>query len=120
MKTISVKRGIPAVQEVVPPQADTIPGVLPTELVGLKVQNIEGDNGPVRNQFLIRGHGWVAFQSYDSVIAVEHNGAVYLDERHWDYSKTTGRYRNLFLNENKKDTERKIANGTYTLANLNP
>jgi hypothetical protein len=44
---------------------------------------------------------------------------IILDYNHWDYSTTTGRYRNIFLNENKKLTETKIKNNTYLLANLN-
>ena len=44
---------------------------------------------------------------------------IILDYNHWDYSTTTGRYRNIFLNENKKLTESKIKNNTYLLANLN-
>jgi len=44
---------------------------------------------------------------------------IYLDEKYWDYSVTTGKYRNIFLNETKKETEKKIANGTYELTNLN-
>ena len=33
---------------------------------------------------------------------------VWLDEETWDYSTTTGRYRNQFLGEDKKATEKKI------------
>ena len=44
---------------------------------------------------------------------------IILDVNRWDYSTTTGRYRNIFLNENKKLTETKIKNNTYLLANLN-
>ena len=43
---------------------------------------------------------------------------IYLDENYWDYSVTTGKYRNIFLNETKKETEKKIANGTYELNKL--
>ena len=44
---------------------------------------------------------------------------IILDVNRWDYSTTTGRYRNIFLNENKKLTESKIKNNTYLLANIN-
>lgn len=85
-----------------------------------KVRNFEGSNGAVKNQFLIEDGNRIIFQSYDSVIAVKEYGQpTQLDERYWDYSKTTGKYRNQFLGEDKKETERKIKDGTYILTNLN-
>lgn len=75
----------------------------------------------VKNQFVIYDDaGNCYFQSYRSII-VKHpvNGKTCLDRNTWDYSKTTGKYRNLFLGETKKETERKIADGTYLLADLN-
>ena len=44
---------------------------------------------------------------------------IYLDKDRWNYSVTTGKYRNLFLGENRKQTERKIKSGEYILTNLN-
>lgn len=73
----------------------------------------------VKNQFIIEDGQKIIFQSYESIIAVKERGKVTLDERYWDYSKTTGKYRNLFLGEEKKDTERKIKSGEYKLSNLN-
>lgn len=98
-----------------------------------KVSNMVGNSGPVRNQFVIEEAGQGAlgnfvkrstFQSYDSIIAVitvwpDGTRDVALDAYAWDYSKTTGKYRNRFLGESKADTERKIKSGEYTLANLN-
>ena len=73
------------------------------------VQNYEG----VVNQFLIIGDDYTLFQSYSSPIAMLTTaGQVYIF-RYWDYSKTTGKYRNLFLNETKKETEAKIKSGEY-------
>ena len=73
------------------------------------VKNYEG----ALNQFLIIGDGYTLFQSYSSPIAlVTVDGQVYIF-RKWDYSKTTGKYRNLFLNETKKETEAKIKSGEY-------
>ena len=60
------------------------------------------------------------FQSYNSVIVRNDKGRITLDEHYWDYSVTTSKYRNQFLGENKLDTQRKIDDGTYTLADLNP
>lgn len=44
---------------------------------------------------------------------------VRLDHEYWDYSVTTGKYRNIFLSEDKKQTEKKLGNGQYVLADLN-
>lgn len=71
------------------------------------------------NQFIITDGAKSIFQSYQSVIAIKENEKVTLDSRYWDYSKTTGKYRNQFLNETKKETEVKIKEGVYTLADLN-
>ena len=71
------------------------------------------------NQIIIYTDNSVLFQSYDSVIAKIGNGTTFLDENKWDYSKTTGKYRNIFLGETKKETEKKINSGIYILTNLN-
>ncbi len=86
-----------------------------------KVSQFEGRNGAVKNQFIIETAEGTYFQSYDSIIAfIPHNeGKTQLDSRYWDYSMTTGKYRNLFLNEKKNETEAKIKDGTYELTNLN-
>ena len=44
---------------------------------------------------------------------------ITLDETYWDYSKTTGKYRNQFLGETKAETEKKIKSGEYQLVDLN-
>ena len=58
-------------------------------------------------------------QSYDSIIVKIEDGKTYLDSNYWDYSRTTSKYRNLFLGEDKKRTEKKIKEGIYILTNLN-
>ncbi len=87
----------------------------------MKVRNIIGNSGnPVRNQFTFSDEKYEYFQSYSTIIARrswEHG--VELDERSWDCSKTTGKYRNIFLGESKKETEHKIKTGEYKLVNLN-
>ena len=60
------------------------------------------------------------FQSYDSIIArVKPHRKTALDEKYWDYSRTTGRYRNQFLDETTRETQAKIDSGEYVLTNLN-
>jgi len=44
---------------------------------------------------------------------------VTLDRDNWDYSRTTGKYRNEFLREGIADTRKKIKSGEYALADLN-
>jgi len=81
------------------------------------MQSSKGNNIP--NQFVITTDNGVYFQSYQSIIARIFNGLVELDSKYWNYSKTTGKYRNIFLNENRKETEAKIASGVYKMVDLN-
>lgn len=87
----------------------------------IKVENMQSSKGnDVPNQFIITTNEGTYFQSYDSIIAVkDHKGNITLDKQYWDYSITTGKYRNQFLGENKAATEKKIKSGEYKLANLN-
>ena len=75
---------------------------------------------PVANQFIIYTSKGRYFQSYNSVIAFKDNeGNVTLDDYTWDYSRTTGKYRNEFLGEGIVETRSKIESGEYKLSNLN-
>lgn len=98
----------------------------------MKVQNMTGKNGnSIPNQFIITditkdipGYGILldcdVFQSYGSVIVIKDlTDRIFLDEKYWDYSVTTGKYRNQFLGETKKETQKKIDSGEYILCNLN-
>ena len=86
----------------------------------MKVQNFESTKGnKVANQFLIQDAGKSIFQSYNSVIAIRQNGKITLDEKYWNYSRTTAKYRSQFLGESTKETQSKIDSGEYKLANLN-
>lgn len=98
----------------------------------MKVQNMKSSNGnTIANQFRIDTENGTWFQSYDSIIVFipkfsrselikdEQATKIQLDSTYWDYSKTTGKYRNLFLVETKAETLKKIASGEYILADLN-
>ncbi len=99
----------------------------------MKVENMTSSRGnKIANQFIITDEGRGAlgnftkrevFQSYDSVIAIKtywpDETRVELDRDAWDYSVTTGKYRNQFLREKKAETEAKIASGEYILTDLN-
>ena len=87
----------------------------------INVQNMVSDRGNnIANQFIIRTNKGRYFQSYNSIIVfIDNNNKVFLDEYYWDYSRTTGKYRNNFLNEYIDETRDKIKNGEYKLKNLN-
>lgn len=94
----------------------------------IKVNNMRSAKGnEVPNQFEIRTDKGVYFQSYNTVIAFVPHGKtkagnerkIVLDKNSWDYSRTTGKYRNYFLGENTAETRQKIKNGTYVLRDLN-
>ena len=84
------------------------------------VRNMTSNNGnDILNQFLIQTNKGLVFQSYDSIIAATMNDKTYLDSDKWDYSVTTGKYRNQFWKETQKETQAKIDSGEYELVNLN-
>ncbi len=88
----------------------------------MNIQNVisKSSGRAVANQFIIRNNGRTYFQSYNSIIVCKNfGGGIELDKNYWDYSTTTGRYRNQFLNETKRETEKKIKSGEYILTNLN-
>jgi len=104
----------------------------------MKVSNITNrNNKKVKNQFIItdyhkKGNMIEYFQSYDSIIVkriydneVQINGfagtvvKTYLDSKYYNYSTTTSKYRNIFLEETTKDIEKKMKDGIYILTNLN-
>jgi hypothetical protein len=86
-----------------------------------RIENMQSARGnDIPNQFRIFTDEGVFFQSYSTIIAFRpFSGKIKLDAEKWNYSVTTGKYRNIFLRETKKETERKINNGTYELVNLN-
>lgn len=91
-------------------------------LTGIRVRNMESSSSfrNVPNQFIIDTPTQCIFQSYDKIIAIRKDGKVYLDKNYWDYSVTTGKYRNQFLGDDGiAETRRKIKEGRYILADLN-
>lgn len=54
----------------------------------------------VANQFIITDGYRTVFQSYDSTIAeIDWNNTTITIGRDWDYSVTTGKYRNVFFED---------------------
>jgi len=91
------------------------------DINNVKVESMESSRGnEVPNQFKIETPEGVFFQSYKSIIAVIRlNGDIELDEKYWDWSVTTSRYRNSFLNMKTKDIKKAISTGEIVLKNLN-
>ena len=86
----------------------------------MKVENMTSAMGhKVANQFIIHSEEGGYFQSYNSIIVKIEGREVYLDEYFWDYSVTTGKYRNDFLGEGIAETRAKIKSGEYLLTDLN-
>ena len=88
----------------------------------MKVTNMTSSNGnKIANQFIVYDtNGNKYFQSYEAVIAeIDPDNNIRLDEKYWNYSNTTGKYRNIFLGETMTDTKKKIKSGEYKLVNLN-
>ena len=87
----------------------------------MKTENMTSTSGnKVANQFIIYGNNSdVYFQSYKSIIVKMNDDEVQLDQKYWNYSNTTGKYRNIFLNENITETRKKIKSGEYKLVDLN-
>ena len=73
----------------------------------------------IANQFIIYQDDQVFFQSYDSMIAMVQDHYIELDANYWNYSKTTSKYRNKFLNMTTKEIEKAIKDGSIFLTNLN-
>ena len=87
----------------------------------LKVEQMINDrgNGAV-NQFVLYMNNVIAFQSYDSIIAtVDKDSKTVILYKDWDYSKTTGKHRNIFFRDyanipdlaSKKGIEDALKNG---------
>ena len=72
----------------------------------------------VKNQFVLNDNqGNEYLQSYNSIIVKRDKFNNITLGKNWDYSNTTGKYRNLYLGETKKETEAKIATGEYKIDN---
>lgn len=76
------------------------------------------------NQFEIKFENGEVFQSYDSVIVVsfylfdsEFSNKIYFGSD-WDYSKTTSKYRNKFLNRDSKWCKEKVTSNEIKVINF--
>jgi hypothetical protein len=75
----------------------------------------------VANQFKIYTDDGIYFQSYGTIIAFksyDDEKKTTLNEMYWDFSRTTGKYRNEFLGESIQETRKKIETGEYRLEKM--
>ena len=86
----------------------------------VKVEPMKGNTGnAVANQYIINDNGRVSFQSYDSIIATIVDGEIFLDSIYWNYSKTTSKYLNKFLNMTSREVHNAINTDSILFADLN-
>lgn len=90
----------------------------------MTIRNLTNSKGKsIPNQIVIRENDTTMFVSYGSIIYKEFwldgKYVKYLDEKYWNYSTTTSKYRNQFLGETTKEIEKKIKDGIYILTDLN-
>ena len=69
----------------------------------MKIENL------VNNQVIVHNENNSFFSSYGTIIAKKENGVITLDEKYWNYSKTTIKYLSQYLGVGgKKDIEKHI------------
>jgi len=88
------------------------------------ISNMQSPRGnPVPNQFILHTPEATFFKSYDSIIVKttfeDGKRVVHLDEKYWDYSNTTRKYRDAFLGKTSAEVKAKIKSGEYQLVDLN-
>lgn len=79
-----------------------------------KVRNLSSPRTwrPVANQYDLEHENGIAFQSYDSLIAVRMNGYLYLTDYH-DYSNTTSKYATEWTGYNTTERRKGLESGKF-------
>lgn len=79
----------------------------------MKIEQLDANN------FVYADKDKRVLQSYGKIIAIEHqDGTVLLDETYYNYSKTTTKYRNKFLDLSTKEIDAKIKSGEFIIGSL--
>ena len=80
----------------------------------LRVQNVKIKGSEISNQFEIfyseNNKHFKIFQSYGRMVIKWENGIIVEVGSDWDYSRTTGKYRNMLTRTNKKEFEKMLQN----------
>ena len=71
------------------------------------------------NQYIIEHNGVTYFQSYGVIVAKKSKGKTILDKDYYEYSRTTIKYRNMFLGLLSASVKEAIRDGKITLGKLN-
>ena len=71
------------------------------------------------NQYIIEHNGVTYFQSYNVIVAKKSKGKTILDKDYHEYSRTTIKYRNMFLGLSSASVNEAIRDGKITLGKLN-
>ena len=99
-----------------------------SKFVSVKPMYSRGGNPCANQQIMSDPHG-ETFVSYGTKIAYRSHEKfgevgskkhqIVLDENYWNYSRTTGKYRNEFLGFGVEECRKGIKDGTIKLADLN-
>lgn len=81
---------------------------------------VNSNGNAVKNQLIIiEDDGSVVFQSYKTrIVRIAKDGTTTLDPEH-NCTKTTTRYRNMFLKQTSAQVSACIKDGTYKIEELN-
>tara|TARA_R110002050_G_scaffold251981_1_gene390222 strand:+ start:235 stop:507 length:273 start_codon:yes stop_codon:yes gene_type:complete len=90
----------------------------------MKAYNMTSSKGrKVPNQIIMYGNSKMYFQSYNVIVAMSDSSEdfcqTYLDEKYWNYSKTTSKYLNKYLGMTSPQVKNAIKRGGLILTNLN-
>lgn len=82
----------------------------------VKVRNLQSPRSwrAVPNQYELKCENGIAFQSYDTLIAVRMNGCLYLTSDH-DYSNTTSKYATEWTGYTTKERREGLKTGKFIL-----
>ena len=97
-----------------------------TSFIGVEQMTSRSGN-TVPNQTILSDMTGKTFVSYGSKIVYKSKTKgsdglpleIIVDETYWDYSRTTGKYRNEFMNMGVQEVRNHIKNGRIKVGNLN-
>ena len=79
----------------------------------MKSRSFTVDGKPVNNHLIIEDGGFEYLVSYGGIIVKKQGGHVVALGKDWNYSKTTSKYRSIYLGESTRETQAKVNSGEY-------
>ena len=73
-----------------------------------KISHFDTLKSTALNQVEIQFENGKLFYSYETPIAAVLNGEIYLEKDYWNFSRTTAKYRTVFLGCSTKELQSKI------------